>query len=160
MLKYSNYTISWQEIPNEVSLAFNLSLCPGRCEGCHSPELQRDIGEPLTVDKIVEVYNKYKRHITVISFFGGDNDVDTLIDLVTYIKSNFDIKVSVYSGLQHNIKLESFELLDYLKLGPYVKALGPLNSKNTNQRFYIRHNGILEDNTFIFNNMERNKNSF
>ena len=48
MLKYTNTDIVFQEIPDEVTLAVNLSGCPCRCPGCHSPQLWGDIGEPLT----------------------------------------------------------------------------------------------------------------
>ena len=45
MLKYAGYDIVFQEIPDEVTLALNLSGCPNGCPGCHSPHLQRDEGE-------------------------------------------------------------------------------------------------------------------
>ena len=40
MLKYAGYDIVFQEIPDEVTLALNLSGCPNGCPGCHSPHLQ------------------------------------------------------------------------------------------------------------------------
>ena len=48
MLKYAGYDIVFQEIPDEVTLALNLSGCPNGCPGCHSPHLQRDEGKALT----------------------------------------------------------------------------------------------------------------
>ena len=43
------------------------------------------------------------------------------------------------------------ESLDYLKLGPYLAALGPLNSRDTNQRFYrVNPKRGTEDETFRF----------
>ena len=36
MLKYVNTGIVFQEIPDEVTLAVNISGCPCRCHGCHS----------------------------------------------------------------------------------------------------------------------------
>ena len=47
MLKYADYDIVFQEIPNEVTLAINISNCPNRCVGCHSPYLMEDVGEEL-----------------------------------------------------------------------------------------------------------------
>ena len=44
MLKYVNYDIVFQEFPDEVTLAINLSLCPVCCPGCHSQFLQTDVG--------------------------------------------------------------------------------------------------------------------
>ena len=51
MLKYYNYDIVFQEIPDEVTLAVNLTNCPHRCIGCHSPHLRHNIGEPLPADR-------------------------------------------------------------------------------------------------------------
>ena len=44
MLKYTSYTVVFQEVPDEVSLAFEVSGCPFKCEGCHSPHLWEDVG--------------------------------------------------------------------------------------------------------------------
>ena len=52
MLKYVNYDIVFQEFPDEVTLAINLSLCPNGCPGCHSAYLKEDIGEELTEENI------------------------------------------------------------------------------------------------------------
>ena len=37
-----------------------------------------------------------------------------------------------------------------IKLGPYIEDLGPLNSKNTNQRFYKIEENKLIDITNLF----------
>ena len=37
MLKYSNYEITFAEVPDEISLCINLTNCPHKCIGCHSP---------------------------------------------------------------------------------------------------------------------------
>ena len=52
MLKYYNHDIVFQEYPDEVTLAINLTLCPNRCIGCHSAFLREDIGEELTPERI------------------------------------------------------------------------------------------------------------
>lgn len=61
------------------------------------------------------------------------------------------LKTCLYSGC-NNIK--PFErllpLLDYIKLGPYVDALGGLDNPNTNQRFYRISAGELIDETWMF----------
>ena len=53
MLRYTDYDIVFREIPDETTLAVNLAGCPNRCPGCHSPQLQEPIGEPLT-EEVVE----------------------------------------------------------------------------------------------------------
>ena len=52
MLKYVNTGIVFQEIPDEVTLAINISNCPCHCPGCHSHYLWDDIGLPLDTDAI------------------------------------------------------------------------------------------------------------
>ena len=46
-MKYTTTEIVMREFPDEITLAINISGCPNLCEGCHSPELRRDIGQPL-----------------------------------------------------------------------------------------------------------------
>ena len=47
MLRLASFDVVFQEIPGEVTLALNLSGCPNRCAGCHSPHLGEEVGEPL-----------------------------------------------------------------------------------------------------------------
>ena len=48
-MKYYNYDVVFQEIPDETTLAINISNCPCRCPGCHSKFLWEDVGVELTV---------------------------------------------------------------------------------------------------------------
>lgn len=73
MLKYVGYDIVFREIPDETTLAINISNCPCHCPGCHSSYLSEDIGEPLTITRIEKLINENKG-ITAICFMGGDND--------------------------------------------------------------------------------------
>ena len=47
MVKYVNTEVVFEEIPDEITLAINVSNCPNQCPGCHSPYLREDIGEDL-----------------------------------------------------------------------------------------------------------------
>ena len=136
MLKYVDTKVVFQEIPDEVTLAINISNCPCDCKGCHSSYLANDVGEPLTVIDISKLIKKNKG-ISCVCFMGGDASPKTINSLATWIKSNYqELKVAWYSGrieLSKDIKLRNF---DYIKLGPYIEDLGPLNSKTTNQRLY------------------------
>ena len=74
------------------------------------------------------------------------------------IKDLYNIKVAWYSGRQELSKDINLSNFNYVKLGPYIEELGPLNSKTTNQRFYKVHiepNGnnhweSMEDITYKF----------
>ena len=72
MLRYADYDIVFQEIPGEVTLAINLSNCPNRCKGCHSPYLMDDIGEFLTEESLSWLLQKYGKAVTCVCFMGGD----------------------------------------------------------------------------------------
>lgn len=72
MLKYADYDIVFQEIPDEVTLAINISNCPNHCVGCHSPYLMQDVGEVLDEAAMDSLLEKYGRNITCVCFMGGN----------------------------------------------------------------------------------------
>lgn len=74
MLKYVNHDIVFQEFPDEVTLAINLSLCPNGCPGCHSAYLQGNVGDELTEERLRAILDNYIGEITCVGFMGGDND--------------------------------------------------------------------------------------
>lgn len=135
MLKYANYDIVFQEIPDEVTLAINISNCPNRCEGCHSPYLWKDVGKCLDVDELEALVKSYKSSITCVCFMGGDAAPDEVSRLATQIKQRYnDLRVGWYSGrneLPQNVASTPF---DYIKIGRYDARYGPLDSPTTNQR--------------------------
>ena len=90
MLKYVNTGIVFQEIPNEVTLAINISNCPCHCPGCHSHYLWEDIGLPLNADAIDAFADQYGKDITCISFMGGDSDPKGVNQLAQYIHEEKD----------------------------------------------------------------------
>lgn len=136
MLKYVDTLVSFQEVPDEISLCINLSNCPNMCEGCHSSYLREDIGTLLTFTELESLIRKNKG-ISCIALLGGDNDPKAINELAQQVKSNFpNLQVAWYSGkasLSPDISLENF---NYIKLGPYIEDLGPLSSKTTNQTMY------------------------
>ena len=136
MLKYVNTEVTFLEVPDEITLCINISNCPCHCKGCHSPYLAEDIGEELTCEKLEELIQA-NTGITCIAFMGGDSDPANICLLARYIKSFYqNIKVAWYSGKQELPKHFLLKEFDYIKLGPYIEELGPLNSKTTNQRLY------------------------
>ena len=77
MIKYLNYSITFQEVPDEISLCFNITNCQFRCPGCHSPELRSDIGMNLEPD-LVRIVSQYIDGITCICLLGDGNDFGAL----------------------------------------------------------------------------------
>ena len=60
MVKYCGHYITAQEVPDEISLVLSITNCPHRCEGCHSPWLQADIGDELTPEILRHLIKAYK----------------------------------------------------------------------------------------------------
>ncbi len=155
MIKYNNYDIVFQEYPDEVTLAVNLTLCPNRCPGCHSEYLRADIGEELTEERLAALVDSYGDTITCVGFQGGDNDPQTLLQLAEFVRRHYDgrIRTGWYSGRMWLPEPDELaRSLDYVKLGAYVSKLGPLSAPTTNQRFYAvsRADGSLTDQTTRF----------
>ena len=72
MVRYHNFDIVFAEIPDETTLAINITNCPNRCPGCHSPHLQRDGGERLDAEALQGLLDRYGRSVTCVCFMGGD----------------------------------------------------------------------------------------
>ena len=137
MLKCYSYDIVCQEIPDEISLAVNISGCPNRCPGCHSPWLWSNEGEFMTDEFLKSLIGKYSAAITCFCFMGGDAEPDEVERICRLVKSCFPgIKTAWYSGRESIPEGFDIRVLDYLKLGPYIEALGGLKSPETNQALY------------------------
>lgn len=152
MLRYADYDIVFQEIPDEVTLAINLSNCPNRCKGCHSPYLQEDIGAPLTEDSLSVLLQKYGKAVTCVCFMGGDASPADLERLAGYLQHQniTPVKVGWYSGKPELPAGLSTQHFQYIKLGPYIESRGGLKSEQTNQRLYKIEQGKMNDITYRF----------
>lgn len=140
---------TFAEVPDEITLAINLSNCPYRCKGCHSEYLQKDIGEELTIQKLQELIEKHKG-ISCVAFLGGDNDPKSLFKLTEFIKSKLNLKTCWYSGSDYLITDLSTKSLDYVKFGSYREERGPLTNPNTNQTFWKKEDNKWNDITYKF----------
>jgi len=133
MLKYFNSQVTFAEIPDEVTLCINITNCPCHCEGCHSPYLSDDIGLPLDLENLTYLIDSNKG-ITCVCIMGGDVNPSEVNDIAQDIKEYYpELKVGWYSGKQEISKDIDLHNFNYIKLGPYIKERGPLNSKTTNQ---------------------------
>lgn len=150
MLKYVDTKVTFSEVPDEITLAINISNCPCHCEGCHSPYLAEDIGEPLDLQHLIDLIDS-SRGISCVCIMGGDANPSEVDNIAQDIKEYYpELKVAWYSGRQELAKEINLKWFDFLKLGPYIEELGPLNSKTTNQRFYKVVNDELIDITSVF----------
>ena len=160
MLKYLNTQVTFSEVPDEITLCINITGCKIGCKNCHSPYLAEDIGEPLIykdthnnrtvincnpLSELIEA----NKGITCVCLMGGDSNPEYINILGKTIKCH-KLKSAWYSGKQELSKDINLEFFDFIKLGPYIEELGPLNSKTTNQRFYKVNEKELIDITNLF----------
>ena len=141
MLKYTDYDIVGQEIPDEMTLAVNISGCPCHCPGCHSSYLAGDVGEPLDEAAIDSLLSRYGAAITWFAFMGGDGEPSRVDSLAAYLRSAHpSLAVAWYTGRPEISPAVDVRHFDYIKVGPYIEALGGLKSPTTNQRLYhLKH---------------------
>lgn len=135
MLKYVDTKVVFQEIPDEITLAINISNCPCHCKDCHSPYLAEDIGTELTFNEVKRLI-KNNSGISCIAFMGGDIEPKRVDALASFVTNHSQLKVAWYSGRQELSKDIELRNFDYIKLGPYIEEKGPLSSRTTNQRLY------------------------
>ena len=138
MIKYKPDTVQvvFNEIPDYVSLAIEITNCPGMCEGCHSPWLREDIGEELTPTRLYELIEANKG-INCVVFMGEGKDPEALKKLALGILVTYggSIKAALYSG-RSEVEDEYDAFFNFIKVGPYIEKFGPLNKETTNQRLY------------------------
>ena len=151
MLKYVNTDIVFQEIPDETTLAINISHCPCHCPGCHSSYLAKDFGEPLSNDAIDRLIADNDGLVTCVCLMGGDAEPQSVNNLAAYVKAKHPkMRVGWYSGRLRIDRAIDKQNFDYIKVGPYIRHLGPLNCRTTNQRLYHVVDNQLQDITSHF----------
>ena len=117
-LRFTREEIVWQEVPNEVSLAFLLSGCPLRCVGCHS----------------ADSWNAGL--LTCVLFLGGEWQPENLLALLRVARDEFGLKTCLYTGLERGeVPPMLLPELSFLKTGRWLPERGGLDNPNTNQRF-------------------------
>lgn len=144
-MKYTTSEVTFREIPDEITLCINISNCPIHCPDCHSKELWEDIGDELTKDRLIELLQN-NPGISCVCLMGGDADYEGLHQILIWLselRRDFGaFKIAWYSG-RHNLDEVFMKAGDwvlcfqYIKVGPYRKDLGGLDSKTTNQQLYM-----------------------
>lgn len=131
MLYYQGYTVSFQEVPDEITLVLLVGDCPHQCEGCHSPELRKAEGKDLELC-LDDLINEYQDILTCVCLMGEGRDDKALIRCANMIRDH-GLKSAIYIGSGEKKGLELALWFDYVKYGPYVQELGGLKSPSTNQ---------------------------
>lgn len=143
--------IGLQEIPGETSLVINITNCPFKCKGCNAKFLWDDTGQELSVEVLDMLIDSTVPDITCVVFMGGDRSPDEINTLAAHIRAHYpNLKIGWYSGREVITIFTEYKNFDYLKFGPYIRKLGPLTSKKTNQRLYRVEGAMLRDITRMF----------
>ena len=155
MLNVYTSQVVFKEIPDKISLAFSITGCGGPCPYCHSPFLhQKENVDPMSLDMFRNCIEPYQGMIEVVLFLGGEWEED-LIDYLKLAKS-LGFKTALYTELTlDKVDQALIDNLDYLKVGPYVQALGGLDKETTNQRLYEYSSKGVEDITYKFRRVRK-----
>lgn len=138
MAKYYNAMVVFEEIPDEITLAINITNCPCHCVGCHSKFLWEDVGTELTFDELSRLIDK-NDGITCVCFMGGDanpKEISELAEKVAKTHKYGNIKIAWYSGRDEISEEIDLTYFDYIKIGHYDGKFGGLDKRTTNQRLY------------------------
>lgn len=136
-----DYGITLTEIPDEITLYFNIGNCECHCKGCHSDFLwDTYLNTPMkTVDEILSIVKKYKDDATAIVFMGGNRngmDFEEFADKVLKPVSEF-MDVGIYMGAwDANDLFVASQYCRWIKVGCYKEDYGGLDSPATNQLFF------------------------
>lgn len=148
MLNFTTEQIVFQEVPDEVSLAYTISGCPLGCKGCHSADSwQINSGKHLTKDYFYQRLKTYQGLISCVLFLGGEWQADKLLSLLKLAKSQ-KLHTCLYTGLD-NIPAQLKAELTYLKTGRWNAELGGLDSPVTNQKFFDLRTGECLNYRFV-----------
>lgn len=149
-LRVVSESIVWQEVPNEVSLAFLISGCPLGCKGCHSKESwNSEKGLELSAEYLKTRLACYHGLITCVLFMGGEWQPEALAKLLLVVRQA-GLKSCLYTGLEkEELPCALFPLLTYLKTGRWMMERGGLDSLTTNQRFIDLRTGEILNHLFI-----------
>jgi anaerobic ribonucleoside-triphosphate reductase activating protein len=132
-MKFTDVRIVFQEIPNEISLAYLISGCPLQCKGCHSSfAWHGSRGQEWSVEEFQKKLHKYSHVVTCLLFLGGEWHEEELVDNLKYAHAQ-GLKTALYTG-REEVSSELLSHLDYIKLGPWIAERGGLESSTTNQR--------------------------
>lgn len=146
LLYVHSFSTGFIEVPSQISLNVFVFGCMKRCPECHNPELQEfSTLRWVTPECFKEVIGRFPLS-SWVCFLGGDAVYQSAgLEALSKTAKECGKNVCLYTGL-------TYEELDFLKKddidliidGEYIKNLGPLHEKTTNQRIFMR----LADGTF------------
>ena len=96
-MKYVDTAVVFSEIPDEVTLAINISECPIRCPDCHSKYLWENIGKTLDETSLNSLIEN-NEGISCVCLMVGDANIEEVMKLLKHIKRKYpSLKTAWYS---------------------------------------------------------------
>ena len=94
----------------------------------------------LTLKTLVEevILNDRVEVVDTICFLGCCGERDEWVGLVNVAKE-LGYETAIYTGAN---SIDGLEFFDYIKIGEYNEALGPITSQTTNQRMFYKGEDI------------------
>lgn len=136
-LKYYDIATTFSEVPDEITLAVNISDCPGGCSECSEPWLREYVGTLLTNEEIDKLISE-NEDITCFALMGGDSNHEDCLRVIKYIHENYkDIKVCMYSGREY-FDLSIANEVDYYKIGRWIMPKGEVS------KWHLTNNGVIK----------------
>ena len=112
-LKFINSEVVFQEIPDEITLAINISGCPVHCKDCHSKFLWENTGTELNLFTLNNLIIS-NPGITCVCFMGGDGREEAIRKLIFNIKQLYPkLKTGWYLGRKTLDINEDYRFIDY-----------------------------------------------
>lgn len=97
----------------------------------------------MTEEMLTSLIERYVSAVTCFCFMGGDAEPMEVERIAKWIRKKYPhLKTAWYSGMENIPDDFDISVLDFLKTGPYIAALGGLKSKDTNQRLYRINAGL------------------
>jgi anaerobic ribonucleoside-triphosphate reductase activating protein len=144
-MRFVSCRLVFQEVPDEISLAFLIAGCPVGCAGCHSAaSWNADRGEELSAAKLESLLLRHQRVVTCVVFLGGEWSEADLAARLDEVRAR-GLKTCLYTGLEEEQVSDVLKSrLDFLKVGPFRAERGGLQDPGTNQKFIdLRNKEVL-----------------
>lgn len=108
-MKYQYAKVTFQEIPDEITLCIAISGCKVHC---------KDEGKDLNIQELDNLINANKG-ITCVCFMGEGEELPMLWYYIKMTKEDSNLKTALYIGRDLNMTMklygDFFSCLDYLK---------------------------------------------
>lgn len=139
-LKIAQVSTGFIEVPNHISLCVYTQGCKRQCKDCHNPTLWSFDGGEKVLEIEAELLINEHPMCDYVVYLGGE-PLDQLQGLIAFSKEfkKLNKRICLYTGYQFSeIDKELLKYIDIVVDGEFVKEKGPVTSKTTNQKIWLK----------------------